>query len=130
MNVWLYGICGPISCLIEKQLGLDNDFENTNISYSQIIVRELEIVLFLDCYLHASFMLMKGLLDPLSPVRTMRQMWDMMDRLFEDALTFPGAEMRAPWDVKDDQNEIKMRFDVPGLSKEDVKVCGGGGACY
>ncbi|XP_057507075.1 small heat shock protein, chloroplastic-like [Actinidia eriantha] len=63
-----------------------------------------------------------GLLDPLSPVRTMRQMWDMMDQLFEDALTFPGAEMRAPWDVKDDQNEIKMRFDVPGLSKEDVKV--------
>ncbi|GFY81793.1 heat shock protein 21 [Actinidia rufa] len=63
-----------------------------------------------------------GLLDPVSPVRTMRQMWDMMDRLFEDALTFPGAEMRAPWDVKDDQNEIKMRFDVPGLSKEDVKV--------
>lgn len=59
-------------------------------------------------------------------MRSMRQMIDTMDRLFEDAVAFPGAtselRARAPWDVNEDENEIKMRFDMPGLSKEDVKV--------
>lgn len=55
----------------------------------------------------------------------MRQMLDTMDRLFDDVMAYPGAaaEARLPWDMSEDENEMRMRFDMPGLSKEDVKVC-------
>ncbi|XP_010918304.1 small heat shock protein, chloroplastic [Elaeis guineensis] len=69
-----------------------------------------------------------GLTDPLSPMRTMRQMLDTMDRIFDDAMSFPGSgrtsvgEIRTPWDIMENENEVKLRFDMPGLSKEEVKV--------
>ncbi|XP_058104981.1 small heat shock protein, chloroplastic [Magnolia sinica] len=68
-----------------------------------------------------------GLLDPRSPMRTMRQMLESVDRLFEDAMMFPGSnlpvrEIRSPWDFQEDEKEVKIRFDMPGLSKEEVKL--------
>ncbi|KAE8661976.1 Small heat shock protein [Hibiscus syriacus] len=68
-----------------------------------------------------------GLLDPMSPMRSMRQMLDTMDRLFEDSMAYPTTGrreggVRSPWDIKEDEHEIKMRFDMPGLEKDDVKV--------
>ncbi|XP_077247499.1 heat shock protein 21 [Tasmannia lanceolata] len=66
-----------------------------------------------------------GLMDPLSPMKTMRQMLETIDRLFDDAMTFPGSnvgDVRLPWDFMEDENELKMRFDMPGFSKDEVKV--------
>ncbi|KAJ6816910.1 heat shock protein26 [Iris pallida] len=69
-----------------------------------------------------------GLVDPLSPMRTMKQMLETMDRMFGEAMSFPGSsrslseDVRMPWDIMEDEKEVKMRFDMPGLSKEEVKV--------
>jgi len=73
-----------------------------------------------------------GLVDPMSPMRTMRQMLDTVDRLFDDAVGFPmatrrspaagGGEVRLPWDIVEDKKEVKMRFDMPGLARDEVKV--------
>ncbi|GJN08483.1 hypothetical protein PR202_ga26409 [Eleusine coracana subsp. coracana] len=74
-----------------------------------------------------------GLVDPMSPMRTMRQMLDTMDRLFDDTMGFPMStsrrpspaatgEVRLPWDIVEDEKEVKMRLDMPGLEKDEVKV--------
>ena len=58
-------------------------------------------------------------------------MLDTMDRLFDDAVGFPMAtrrspaaagEVRLPWDIVEDEKEVKLRFDMPGLARDEVKV--------
>lgn len=55
-----------------------------------------------------------GLADLFLPLRTMQQMLDMMER---DAFS-----VRTPWCMMENENELNMRFDMPGLSQDDVNI--------
>ncbi|KAL2620070.1 hypothetical protein R1flu_000275 [Riccia fluitans] len=71
------------------------------------------------------------LMDSFFPTRSLRSMIDSMDRIFEDPFFSPSAfrpetplrrSMRVPWDFQETDKDYKLRFDMPGLSKEEVKV--------
>lgn len=58
--------------------------------------------------------------DPLAPTRSVSQLMNMMDQMMENPLL--SGSMRRGWNVKEDENGLQLKVDMPGLSKEDVKV--------
>ncbi|CAM9001572.1 unnamed protein product [Rhodiola kirilowii] len=64
--------------------------------------------------------------DPLSPTRSLTQVLNMMDQFMENpflaASRGMGTGARRGWDVKEDNNGLYLRMDMPGLDKENVKI--------
>ncbi|KAI4370014.1 hypothetical protein MLD38_018401 [Melastoma candidum] len=55
-------------------------------------------------------------LDPFFSTRSLSQVLNLMDHFFDEPF------MNRNWDVKEDDDTLYLRMDMPGLSKEDVKV--------
>ena len=77
-----------------------------------------------------------GLWDRFPSARTVQQMMETMERMMEDPFTYSSGwaspvpsegrgytRGRTPWEIKEGESEYRMRFDMPGMAKEDVKVC-------
>lgn len=74
------------------------------------------------------------LLNQFPVARTLQQMMDTMDRIVENPLVYSGtsplvvvgddeySKGKIPWAIKEGQKDYKMRFNMPGMSKNDVKV--------
>ncbi|XP_076953133.1 small heat shock protein, chloroplastic-like [Bidens hawaiensis] len=69
--------------------------------------------------------------DPISPTRSLSQIFNMMDRFMENPfMTAPqgglglglGLGARRGWDAKETDESLSLRFDMPGLDKENVKI--------
>lgn len=76
-----------------------------------------------------------GSWDRFPSARTIQQMMDTMERIVEDPLAFTTTwpspnpnngdgymRGRTPWEIKEGDTDYKMRFDMPGMTKQDIKV--------
>ncbi|XP_010264261.1 PREDICTED: small heat shock protein, chloroplastic-like isoform X2 [Nelumbo nucifera] len=70
--------------------------------------------------------LFSDVLDPFSSTKSLSQVLNLMDQFMENpflaASRGMGAGTRRGWDVKEDENALYLRMDMPGLGKENVKV--------
>ncbi|KAI7730225.1 hypothetical protein M8C21_023062, partial [Ambrosia artemisiifolia] len=66
--------------------------------------------------------------DPISQTRSLSQIFNMMDRFMENPFmtSSPGGGLglggRRGWDAKETDDSLSLRFDMPGLDKDNVKI--------
>lgn len=70
--------------------------------------------------------MISDLFDPIAPTRSMSQIFNMMDQFMDNpfitASPRVGLAARRGWDAKEDNEALNLRFDMPGMDKDNVKI--------
>ncbi|WJX49742.1 Heat shock 22 kDa protein, mitochondrial [Trifolium repens] len=71
--------------------------------------------------------LFSDVFDPFSPTRSLSQVLNMVDQLMDNPFLsatrgIGAGGVRRGWDAKETEDALHLRVDMPGLSKEDVKI--------
>ncbi|KAF8032828.1 hypothetical protein BT93_D1648 [Corymbia citriodora subsp. variegata] len=71
--------------------------------------------------------LFSDVFDPFSLTRSLSQVLNLMDQFMDNPFLAASRGMgaagsRRGWDVKEDDNALYLRMDMPGIGREDVKV--------
>ena len=79
-------------------------------------------------YILFQFTRFADVFDPLSPTRSLSQVLNLMDQFMDSPLVAASRGMgaaagsRRGWDVKEDNEALHIRVDMPGLDKENMKI--------
>nr|GME18640.1 Heat shock 22 kDa protein, mitochondrial [Ipomoea batatas] len=60
-------------------------------------------------------------LDPLSPPRSVSQLLNMMDQFMDNPLAWKSRGL-SPYTVREDDDVLCIKMDMPGLDKDNVKI--------
>ncbi|KAF6151551.1 hypothetical protein GIB67_007931 [Kingdonia uniflora] len=76
---------------------------------------------------HRAPTVFSGVFDPFYPTRSLNQVLNMMDQLMDvdpvrRGFTAPVSAARRGWDVKESEDGLHFRIDMPGLGKDNVNV--------
>ncbi|CAL5381789.1 unnamed protein product [Camellia sinensis] len=127
--VYVYIVVGP---KLEAFVKLSNEEENQTLKSR---IQRSVSAFFSPGRLDMERDVWEWLWDRFLTARTVQQMMETMERMMEDPFVYTNgwpsptltetgeySRGRTPWEIKEGEGEYKMRFDMPGMTKDDVKV--------
>ncbi|KAI3835484.1 hypothetical protein MKX03_034574 [Papaver bracteatum] len=131
LNKIFHPICSPARAVIPSSTRFFSDSSSTQMQNRDENERGIDI----DRRSSGSLSRRRGtypslfsdVFDPFSPSRSLSSLFNMMDNFMDSPFTNPrgglgSGGLRRGWNAREDENSLRLKIDMPGLSKEEVNV--------